>query len=204
MLPYYFGLAKLIPGVLFEGLLLGAAAVYFYNAYLDAADQERLTLRSALKSWPHLLLAWCLLNGLTMFISLFAPDWLRFFHDDSPRRLLLVQWVIMPAVFTFVLSLLYFAVPAVAIYRVNVFRALGRSLRVFLRRPFTCFFLSAAVLAGPYILSQIAGYSGDIIAKFHPELVYWVLLAGLAVELVANFFWMGTAVRFLLIRDEHL
>ena len=32
-------------------------------------------------------------------------------------------------------------------------------------------------------------------------MVLWILLAGLVVEMIANFFWMGTAVRFL-IEDE--
>jgi hypothetical protein len=57
-------------------------------------------------------------------------------------------------------------------------------------------------MAGPYLLSRIAGRSEQIVWNFRPELVYWVMLAGLVVELVANFFWMGTAVRFLLEHDR--
>jgi hypothetical protein len=41
-----------------------------------------------------------------------------------------------------------------------------------------------------------------IIEKFRPELVYWVLLAGLAVNALASFLWMGTAVRFLIDEEE--
>jgi len=202
VLPHVFGLAKLVPGLVAEGLLLGAAAMYFHNAYLKDTGAERLTFRSAAASWLQLILAWLLLNGLTMLISLYLPDWLVFFHDFSPRRLALLQWAVMPFIFTVVLAMLFFTIPAVVIQRLNILRAVVASLRVFIRRPLTCLFLAAAILVGPYVLSQFAGYSSDIIVKFRPELVFWVLMAGLAVELVANFFWMGTAVRFMLSEDE--
>jgi hypothetical protein len=43
----------------------------------------------------------------------------------------------------------------------------------------------------------LTGRSGQIVQKFKPELVYWLLLAGLVVDILFFFFWMGTAVRFL-------
>jgi hypothetical protein len=39
--------------------------------------------------------------------------------------------------------------------------------------------------------------SAEIVEKFKPELVYWLLLAGLAADVLFYFFWIGTAVRLL-------
>ena len=58
------------------------------------------------------------------------------------------------------------------------------------------------VVASQTIVSAAAGRPVTIIEKFRPELVYWVLLAGLGFNLIASFFWMGTAVRFLIEEEE--
>ena len=202
LMPFYFGIAKLIPGIILESLLLGAVAIYFRNGYLKATGSERLTLRSAISSWGSLIIAWLVINGLTVLVSIYFPDLFRFIHQDSPRRLLVFNFVIMPAFFAIILSLFFFAIPSIAIYRENFLKGIGRSLKLFVRRPLTCLLLSGVILAGPYILSAIAGYSEDISTKFKPELVFWVLAVGLVVELIANYFWMGTAVRFLLEEEE--
>jgi hypothetical protein len=196
LMPYYFGLAKLIPGLILETLFLGAIAVYFRNSYLGAAREGGI--RVAASRWLQLILVWVVLTGLTVVASIFFPEWFAFFHQYSPRRLLLFNFVIMPFFMALVLSLFYFAIPAVVVYRENFLKAIGRSLRLFARRPLTAFFLSAVILAGPYLFSALAGYADQIVLKFKPELVYWVLLAGLVVEILANYFWMGTAVRFLM------
>jgi hypothetical protein len=68
-------------------------------------------------------------------------------------------------------------------------------LRIFAGNPFTCFFLSLVVLAAPISISIIVSRSAEIVEKFKLELVYWLLLAGLAADVLYYFFWMGTAVR---------
>lgn len=202
LMPFYYGIAKLVPGLIFESLILGAVAIYFRNSYLEAEGSERLTLRSAVASWGSLIVAWVLINGLTVLVSIYFPDWFRFIHQDSPRRLLAFNFLIMPAIFAIILSLFFFAIPAIAIFRENFVKGIKRSLKMFVHRPITCLFLSGVILAGPYLLSAIAGYSEDISTKFKPELVFWVLAAGLVVELLANYFWMGTAVKFLLEEEQ--
>ena len=196
-LPYYFGLARLLPGFLLEGLVLGWAALYFRKGYLKGASLP-ISFGFIAKKWVHLVGCWIVLTGLTMLASIYLPDLLRFFHEDSPRRLLVVEFMIIPSVLTLILAVFYYAYAAVAIEQKNMWQGLLRSLKLFLKRPFTAFFLAAMILIGPYLMTVIASKSGDIISKFHPELVLWILVAGLAIELIANFLWMGTAVRFLL------
>jgi len=56
----------------------------------------------------------------------------------------------------------------------------------------TCFFLSLDILVVPISISIIASRLAEIEEKFKPELVYWLLLAGLAAD-----------VLFLLLLDRH-
>ena len=53
-----------------------------------------------------------------------------------------------------------------------------------------------------YLISAIMGRSEYIIERFRPEMVYWLLIVGLVVDMLANFFWIGTATRFLLDEEE--
>ncbi len=203
LLPYFFGLAKVGLGLLLEGLILGMVAVGFHNAFLGATGNDRLRIRSVAASWFYLVVVWFVINGLTTAIATFFPDWLEFFHGDSPRRLLAVEFVIIPFTQTLALALFLFAIPIIAVDRENLFRGLGRALGIFLRRPLTCLSLAAVILSGPFVMSILAGRSGDIINRFRlkPEIVFWILAVGLVIELLANFFWMGTTVRFLM-EDE--
>jgi hypothetical protein len=197
LLPYFFGWAKLFLGILLEGAVLGAVAVMFYQSYHEIAKEERATFRQVFASWIHLELAWLLLNGLILAVNRFLPDLLRPWLAGSPRRTMAFEFAALPLIYVVILAVLFHMIPAAAVYRDHFFRALRRSFRLFLRRPFTSFFLSLLLLTVPVFVSIINGKSADIVQKFKPELVYWLLLAGLIVDVFFYFFWMGTAVRSL-------
>ena len=142
------------------------------------------------------MLAWLVINLLTIGIGTILPDILAPFLD-GPRRMAAFNFVVMPGAYVFILALFFVAIPSIAVKGDNVFRGLLRALKIFIRYPITCLFLSAFILAGPIFISILSSYAWDIIERFRPELVYWILVAGLGSELLANFFWMGTSVRLL-------
>ncbi len=198
LLPYFFGWAKFYLGLILEGAVLGAVALMFYGSFLDIPKEERSTLRATLSSWIHLVFGWLLINGLILLVSRELPALLEPWLAGSPRRIQAFEFVVLPFSYVMILALFFFVLPRVAVYRESFFKALKRGLRLFVRNPFTCFFLSLIIMVVPVFLSIIAGYSSGIVEKFRPELVYWLLLAGLVVDIFFNFFWMGTAVRFLI------
>ncbi len=187
-----YGWAKLGVGLVLEGLVLGAAVRLFARRY--GAGRE--TGKSLAAAWIHLVIVWGVLNALTVAAGILLPEWLGPLLN-GPRRLLVFSFVVLPFVFTVIFSLFFFAIPSVVVYGENAFRAIGRSLRIFSRRPLTCFFLSVVVLFLPLLCSAFGSYPDSIIERFKPELVYWLLLAGLFFEMIANFFWMSMATRFL-------
>ena len=198
LLPYFFGWAKFYLGVVVEGAVLGAAALMFYDSFLDVGKEDRASLKTILASWIHLVLAWLLLNGLIMLANLQLPELLEPWLVGSPQRIMAFEFVLLPFIYVVVLALFFFMVPSVAIYRESFLKALKRSLSIFVKNPFTCFFLSLIVLAVPILIAIINSRSAEIVQKFKPELVYWLLLVGLVVDIFLYFFWMGTAVRFLM------
>lgn len=200
MLPYYYEWARFFVGVIIEGVMLGAVALMFFNGFMKAED--RLSFRVILSSWLHLLLGWLLLNGLMLAFSLTLPEWFSSLLTGSPRRMMVFRFGFMPAVYVAVLSLFFFVIPSIAVFGENVIQAVKRSVSIFFRNPFTCICLALIILAGPLLISIVTGRPDIIVEKFKPELVYWVLLAGLVIDIFVNFFWMGAAVRFLIDEED--
>lgn len=196
LLPYVYGWARLALGLVFEGFVLGAAAMLFFHRYEEGPGGEAVLARAA-RLWVHLAIGWAVINGLMLLAGMLLPDLFDSMLRYSPRRRLAFDYVLMPALYTVILALFYFVIPSIAVLRDNVFEAFGRSLRIFVRAPFTCLFLAFLVLVLPVLLAKLVEGPADIVVRFRPELVYWLLLGGILADLLANFFWMGTAARYL-------
>lgn len=209
MMPYFFGWAKLVAGLVLEGAVLGAAALMFYRAYvarderLESGSSESTVSATVLRFWAHLVLAWVVLNGLIVLFNMaVAPDILDPLLRYSPRRQMFFDYVVLPGVYTLFLALFFFTIPSIVIYGESVFSALKRSFGIFFRNPFTCLVMAFVVMFVPVVIARMTDNAALIVTKFRPELVYWLLLVGLLADMVANFFWMGLAVRFLAYEEE--
>ena len=200
-LPYFFGWAKFFLAIPVEGALLGSMAVLFYGKYIDRESLGRSTGKELIRLWLHLSLAWLAINGLVLLANTVLPQVLAPILEQSPRRVFVFRYLFQPFLYVFILSVFFFAIPYIAIYRVNVIRGLVVSANFLLRNPFTCFFLAAAILFVPIIFSFLMQNHAVLVQKFRPELVYWVLLVGIGADMLVYYFWMGTAVRFLVDRD---
>lgn len=195
LLGSYFGWSKLVFGILFEGLVFGLAAGAFARLYFGSRSDD-FTSGRVISRWPQLLLGWLLINTILFLIGFLLPG---LFEPllDGPRRLLAFRFAVLPGSYLLVFAMFYFLFPLVALYRRNFLRATGDSLRLFARRPFTCLFLSTVIMSAPVLFSAALSYASLLVQRFDPEIVLWLLGAGLVAEMFAMFFWMGTSVRFL-------
>ncbi len=201
-LPHLFDWARFAVGLVFEGLVLGGVAILFFDSMLDTPRSERMSVKLLWPSWVHLVVAWLVLNGLMLAAAVALPGWLESWLEGSPRRQLFLQFGVIPGMFVVMLALLYFAIPSVALFGENAWQAIKRSVRLFFRHPISLLVLSGLILVGPLLVSAVAGRSSLIVDKFRPEMVYWVLVVGLVIGALASFFWMGTAVRFLIDEED--
>jgi len=192
LMDHYFSWSRIGLGLLLEGLLLGVVARLFARQVFRRGRK----IRSIWSLWIHLVVIWVVLNGLWMLAAWQIPA-LAAPYLTGPRRIMVFAFAFLPFVFMAIFSVLFCALPAVAIYGDNALKAILRSLRLFFGRPFTCFFLAALILAVPTFLAAIISRPDQIIDKFRPELIYYLLLAGLVVEIPVNFLWVGTAVHLL-------
>lgn len=201
-LPYFYDWAKIVLSIFFEGLILGAVAIFFYERFVLVDEDDRFTFRSLSRSWLFLAIGFVVINGALIGSNVILGKLLHNFIQYSPRRVLAFNWVLIPGVYAVILGLLLYVLPIVAVYRENVFAALGRSVRLFFRNPVTSVLIAAIVVFPPLVLSNVIANPTTIVDKFSPELVYWILVFGLVIDMIANFLWMGMSVRFLVDEEE--
>jgi len=202
LLPFFFDWAKLIISILFEGVIFGSAAVLFYERFVQVDEEDRFRFRTVARLWIHLVLALVIMNGVILAVNVGLAKVLHPLLEYSPRRQSAFRWVGLPAAYVCVAGLFFYLVPAIAVYGENIIDGLRRTVRVFLRNPVTSVVMAGLVLAGPILLSNIVSSPDTLVDRFRPELVYYLLVAGLFAEAVAGFFWMGLSVRMLVDQEE--
>lgn len=197
VLPYYFGWARFYLALPLEGLVLGIVAARFNDSFRGLYGSERSTVRSVLPRWIHLVFAWMIINGL----MLAAGTWLRPvfqpYLTESPRMTLIFELTVLPLIYVIIAALFYFLFSAIVVFGDSILGALRRSIVTFGRNPFTCLALAGIVFFMPILFSVIISHTDTIVSKFRPEVVYWLLLSGLVVDVFAWFVWIGTSVKFL-------
>ncbi len=196
LLGRFSGWAKLGVGLIFEGAVLGMVARMFHYRF-TGSDRGR----SAVNLWLDLTLIWVVINGLMLVAGMFLPGWLGSLLT-GPRRQLAFNFAVLPFLYTMIFALLFTAIPMVMARGYSGLKAMLESVRLFLKRPFTFFALAMTILAVPILLGAIVSRPLGIAEGFKPELIYWLLTASLIAELIAYFFWMSTAVRFLSENDR--
>lgn len=197
-LTQFFGWAKLVVGVLLEGIFLGTVALLFRNYFTATRPVLKESLRSQVNLWRQFVLASCIVNGIITLAGVLIPQIFSTYLIGYERRLLAFQLVVMPFVFSVIVALFYSVIPAIAMHRVSFWRGILFSLKSFAARPFTYLFLSAIILFLPVVFGFLADKSDTIVGKFRPELMFWILAVGLVGDMISNFFWIGTATRLLI------
>jgi len=198
VLPAVFTWAKTLLALVFEGVVLGAIAIMFHNHYLTPEGEPPIKVKSVWSAWPKLVGAWLVLNVIFIAINVALPNVLADVLAASPRRQMAFEFGVIPLLYTIVLALFLVTIPAITTLGDSLPRALGRSLKLFFQRPFALLILAFLVLVLPLMIASAAARSVDIVQKFQPELVAWLLLLGLFLEMLAYFFWMGAGTRYLI------
>lgn len=194
LLPQVFGWAKLGVAFLLEGPLLFLVAARFGQLIRPELVPP---LPSIPARWLRAITFWLLINGLWVSISIFLPELLAG-QLDGPKRMLLFSYVLLPSTYMLILCPFYYAIPAMAVQGDTVGQAFARSWRLFLSRPVATILLSVWVLLLPALLSAVVSAPTRLVEQFQPEIIVWLFAVILIAEMVASFFWMGTAVRYLL------
>ena len=195
-LPAVFNRANLLVG-LFLGIILDGAAFFMFCSYFT---QKRFSFLSGIKvalSKYWMLLALGILK-LPVILVMRIPFWLlRDMVTGSPRRefALEVGCIILGVIYT---GIFVYATPAIIWHRKKLFRAIADSWSIFIGNFFSTFlFIFIPVLIN-FPVNFLKRQSPTLVTKFSPEIVAWVVVLGVIVSILANFFSSGAVAKFYL------
>jgi len=195
LLPSVVQWGKLLVGIIFEGLAAGLTSVLFLRIY-SASHESAASVKIAFSRWLHLLGVWVSITAILLLVNWSLPSLLSDYLVGNPRRLMAFE-AMMRLLTVSIYAVFIYAVPSVIVFRDNLLKALGNSLRFFIHNPVFSFFLALI----PYLLTLPTSYITDnvstIVTGFNPELVFFILLAAIVIDLIVNFLVTGTVVKFL-------
>lgn len=200
-LPFFFGWSRFLVAIPFEGAILGALTVMFYEGYLGRRTAEPASRQKLLFIWLQVTIVWVLINGSILLVNAWLPELLSSELERSPRRIFVFRYMFQPFLIIGIRTVLFFAIPLTVISRVNVLRGLFNSVILFWRNWFTCFFATVAVSVVPIGTSILVQNLTLGPGGLRPEFIYWLLLIGLVADLVLYYFWVGAAARILVEQD---
>jgi hypothetical protein len=194
LLPTVFQWGKLLLGTLFEGLAAGWTALLFWKLF--ASPEQSRPAKSAFSKWPQLLVVWTIITGFLIFANWLLPQPFAGLLEGSPRRIALFELLLRLAT-VFLYSIFIYAVPALVIFNRGIWEAFKTSFSYFMKYPILSCFLTLI----PYLISMpttyLASKSDVVVGKFNPELVFYILTAGLIADFFVNIITTGAVVKFL-------
>jgi len=192
MLPFIFQMSKLVFGILFEGLIIGLTSLLFIRSF----RMGEIPVGSAVKRWLHLSMAWILVMAVLFAIGWYLPQYFESFLFGSPKRVIVFE-IGLGLTTVLVYSLFIYAVPAIVNYQINFLVALKKSLLFFFKQPIFSFFLAFIVYVTTVPVEILLYFKDTIVSKFAPELVFYILLISLIIELIAYIVFIGALTKFL-------
>ncbi len=196
LLPYLFQWFKIAAGIIFEGLAVGLTAILVLKV-LNSRRFFDLKLSFARNRWFQLALAWTLITALLWTVNRYLPVVFSEQLAFSPRRQMAFD-LALRLLTVGLYSIFIYVLPALIVYKNSIVAAFRTSFSLFFKNPIFSFFLAFIPILLTWPISYITGNTNIIIEKFSPELVFYILGAGIFTDFVVNCLLTAAVVKFLL------
>jgi hypothetical protein len=205
LMPYFFGALQRIVNIFTEAFLFGIVIDLFLALYKGEKPILMTSVSVALKRYLQLTIVWFVVIGLlylfNRFFPVFIEDVVGFSLQDAPRRRFMVE-IIARGVTIIVYALCLFLLPSIIAGGTSLLGAVGRGLKVFLMHPFVAIGLVLIPYAVGFFPSWILSDPTKIVANFNPELVLYIIIFTIGLDVIVNFVMLGTALKFFMDRTS--
>ncbi len=196
LLPDLFQWFKIAAGIIFEGLAVGLTAILVLKV-LNSSRFFDLKLSFARNRWFQLALSWTLITALLWIVNRYLPVVFSEQIASSPRRQMAFD-LALRLLTVGLYSIFVYVLPALIVYKNSIVAAFRTSFSFFVKNPIFSFFLAFIPILLTWPISFITGNTNIIIEKFSPELVFYILGAGVFIDFVVNCLLTAAVVNFLL------
>ena len=205
LLPYFFGIARMVVNILVEALLFGVVIDLLISLYRGEKPILMQSARRATGRYIQLAGTWLVvivvLYVVNRYFNSFVEDVLGYSLRGSPRRLLMAD-LTLRGITILIYSAWIFMLPSIMAGGVTFGSALKRGFRLFSRHPF----VAIGLVLIPYILGFLPSWAlsnpARIVNNFTPELVFYLALISIVVDVVVNFVLLCTSLKFFMDQSE--
>lgn len=200
LLPYLFQWLKIALGIVFEGLAFGLTAVLAMKV-LSLTRLADLKLAFARNRWLQLAFVWTVITALLWVVNKYIPVAFAEQVALSPRRQMALD-VGLKLLTIGIYSIFIYVLPAMIVYKNSIVAAFRTSFSFFAKNPIFSFFLAFIPILLTWPISFATRNSNVIIEKFSPELVFYILGAGIFVDFLVNCLLTVAVVKYLIDESE--
>jgi hypothetical protein len=199
VMPYFYGTARLVINVFTEALLFGIVIDLLIAVYRGEKPVFMQSVGRAFRRYFQLTVVWLVLIAILYFINKyfnpFIEDVIGYSLQGAPRRQFLAQTGIR-IITVLIYSIWIFVIPSIMVGGVSFWNTVSRGFRMFLAHPFVAF----GIVLIPYLIGLLPSWiltdPAKIVSNFYPELVFYLLLVSIGVDVVVNFILLGTSLKF--------
>ena len=203
-LPYFWGTSRFWVNIVIEALLFGMVVHGMIKIYSGEKVSFGDSLKSTLQKYFQITIVWAFLSLLLYVINMHAADVINsvlgISFTGSPRRRMVLELGIRLITVLFY-ALFIFIIPSIMAGGERFGSAIKRGFGVFFRHPVAAF----SIILIPYLIgflpSWLATKSDKIVANFNPEMVYYLLIVSIIVDVIVNFILLGTSVKLFIDRQ---
>lgn len=198
-LPFVFGSARLLLNIFIEALLYGVLIDMLIAVYRGGKPAFLLSFKNAAKRYLSLTVVWFVVIAILYLVNVYFSDFVEgvigYSLQNAPRRQMLVSGIVR--ILTILIYMPFvFVLPGIMAGKESLWQSLKQAFSVFGRHPFIALGLVLVPFVIGVIPSWASGEAPNIVSNFYPEMVYYILLVSIGIDVIVNFILMGTAVKF--------
>lgn len=205
LFPYYFGIARMVVNVFEEALLFGIVIDLLISLYRGEKPILMQSVRRAAGHYLKLAGTWLVvilaLYVVNRYFNSFVEDVLGYSLQGAPRRLFMAD-LATRCLTILIYSVCIFLLPSIMAGGATFGAALKRGLVAFWRHPFAAIGLVLIPYLIGFLPSWLLSDPGRIVNNFTPELVYYLVLVSIVIDIVVNFVFLCTSLKFFMDQSE--
>jgi hypothetical protein len=205
LMPHFFGTARLVINAFTEAFLFGIVLDLLIALYRGERPVFMISVSRALRRYLQLTVVWLVVIGVLYIIgryaNAFVEDVLGYSLLGAPRRLMMTQ-MITRGVTIIVYAVCVFLLPSIMVGGVSLWGALKRGFKMFVSHPI----IAVGLVFIPYLIgflpSLIMSDPNKIVSNFYPELIFYLILFSIGLDVIVNFILLGTSLKFYMDRSS--
>ncbi len=197
-MPYFFGQAQMVVNLVVEAFLFGIVIDLFIALYHGRKPVFMTSVGNALRRYFQLMLVWFVVLGALYLLNTYFFDFVEkvigFSLQAAPRRRAGAEFLLR-GITIVVYAACIFLLPSLMAGTGSWLSRIKHGFTVAMRHPFVALGLVLIPYLVGFLPSWALSNASTVVTNFSPDLVFYLILISIGLDVILNFFMLGTAVK---------